>query len=1033
MEEPIQTSADSNEVNEVDNISHVPASQECAAEPVLGPETSLSDQQETSEVLEEEELVREQPAAETTSAVAGNANQQITETDRVSLGLEEANLVIQDTEECEDKSGNLQPPEWQSEHMENDDQSEDTLATIAEQERLEQASNIDTAEPNKETTEFTSNRSATSGVLVSTPEAEMNEIEGHEAAHDSTTHEIGEQRESEVTTEPFKTTREMEEESPEIMMTGEAKQFTGSDIDLMHGAGEEPEEKMLPVENVVEKDSCTADNFVVANEVSNLSEDEEERKEQLDVMSDSIGNLTPEPSTNAHGDLEERENGSPLPETESTQGHQLQQQDEADNISASTESTSQVAGLAQICESSDTHRDFRGDKTNEQEQLERQMDTEPVTDSQVPPQLEEDLMKHEEQAEQDAATPAESAMIAPASFVPQILDLETEEQSYTENSEADRKQPGNGDDYVYAHQEQNVGNYMLETEKPEFSEENIATEIGDESKIVDQVEVEDKVSEFEVVSENAEEQKVEIAPTASSLVGTASDETVVEKVEEMHQTKEETEVEQLTINNRDEVETSLPDKSLADSDNAHPSTDELLISYATQESISTQFETAEELNKTPHEHEFINPEHVIVEDTHTEWLHSRQQQQRQHSEQNEPIYSNETRDRPVCFTQELNLEVDRPDIEPLEDVLVAQAQPTEYSIGASCVADVCKHLETVTENEEGEEEEELVVAVKKGEQFTPADQSLQVESEPLSKEVVGESGQVEINTNTTMEITNSHPVLYPTEERDFSILTNEELGDENEPMIMPTTTAQIHGPLMLMNGSSKPKASALKPISANQAELLIRRAEQEREKSNLVNGYGPDSEEMLSDKENQEKYARLMGKLLPREQYVFDEQQQQQRKQRSKTLEPDFDVKQLKDWNESQSDVKRKSATLGRSGSRKRPRLLPKPSVNDDHLFPDSVTPSKVDRNLSVRSLSVGLPEGTYDVPYIDDDAFVPRRLRTQIDQNETNGNGSEASTESDEYMWDPSLSRFSALDPSHRADIDECIPTPREFPQTQW
>ncbi|PAA89569.1 hypothetical protein BOX15_Mlig022812g2 [Macrostomum lignano] len=35
--------------------------------------------------------------------------------------------------------------------------------------------------------------------------------------------------------------------------------------------------------------------------------------------------------------------------------------------------------------------------------------------------------------------------------------------------------------------------------------------------------------------------------------------------------------------------------------------------------------------------------------------------------------------------------------------------------------------------------------------------------------------------------------------------------------------------------------------------------------------------------------------------------------------------------------------------------------VNDDHMFPDSVTPCKVDGRLSV----------DYDVPYIDDDFFI--------------------------------------------------------------
>ncbi|KAF7261270.1 hypothetical protein EG68_01404 [Paragonimus skrjabini miyazakii] len=145
-------------------------------------------------------------------------------------------------------------------------------------------------------------------------------------------------------------------------------------------------------------------------------------------------------------------------------------------------------------------------------------------------------------------------------------------------------------------------------------------------------------------------------------------------------------------------------------------------------------------------------------------------------------------------------------------------------------------------------------------------------------------------------------------------------------------------------------------------------------------------------------------------------------KQRSKTLEPHI----MASWMDHYLDPKKRSATLGRSEYRRRPKLQPKPAPNDDHLYPDSVTPSKVDRGLSVRSMSIGLPEGTYDVPYIDDDAFLPRKLRT-VQNNHTNGSeDSEVSSEDTiDWFWQSNGAGNSYLDPAHIADTNECVPTP--------
>ncbi|TGZ52297.1 hypothetical protein CRM22_010660 [Opisthorchis felineus] len=179
-----------------------------------------------------------------------------------------------------------------------------------------------------------------------------------------------------------------------------------------------------------------------------------------------------------------------------------------------------------------------------------------------------------------------------------------------------------------------------------------------------------------------------------------------------------------------------------------------------------------------------------------------------------------------------------------------------------------------------------------------------------------------------------------------------------------------------------------------------------------MNGYASD----FGDDTNKEN---LMKEHQPR---GLDKRPLLERQQRSRTLDPRI----MSDWAAGYSDSKRRAATLGRNGSRKRPRLQPKPAPNDDYLFPDSVTPSKVDKNLSTRSLSEGLPEGTYDVPYIDDDAFLPRQLRDPGNQNGNIDDDSEYSSDGAAWYWQPPNYYQIQLDPNHIADTNECATTPR-------
>ncbi|THD28160.1 hypothetical protein D915_001021 [Fasciola hepatica] len=809
------------------------------------------------------------------------------------------------------------------------------------------------------------------------------------------------------------------------LSTCSSSEFFHEETDDIHGP--QPEIKISDEENY-----CPGNAYQMSVGVTELPEEKDEPLESeihshTDIKSPS-GDVV---DSCAEGTEYVRE--IIVPEAESVQ-REVSDLDEGDSI------VSNLAGsdidtevLEGSLESPETGLTFEDGHTVELEKSKICAESIPNEESSELEPSGEKLIQQDGPVGENVMLQGGEAIVAPVSFVPGILDGEVEVNSDVENSQMDYKPVDNEDEQdVKERLVNNKISRVVDNDTGEPSEEISAdvNEFGLYS--ADQTAFNREISGSEQVLEKGEEQEAEVILfdeqlDTDHLLAADRHDNAEQKEEglDVHEAKEkpsngmidEQGKSSAHMVSNDIIPDSLGVVSMS-SEAASPKSEELPVFYATQESVSTQFETVEELNKLSQDQASSSPEHVTVEENaNQERVHPQQQQ----PEVNEPIHSDGTRDRPVCFTQTLELEQDRLSIEPMEEVFVDHAESSEYTIDTSCVVDVCKSLETVNEREEVE-------------QFTSTDQPAHGKCEQLSEVGVGASGQGKLNSETISEMASSQSVLYATEERDFSVITNGELGEESESMIKPTRAAQIHRTHKSYDRSDKAEAGTNGTITADQAELLISVTEQEQQKANMINGHSPDSDELHSDKENddravfEEKYARLVSKILPRDQNVFDSEQ---RKERSKTLEPNFDTNQLKNWNESQTEVKRKSATLGRSGSRKRPRLLPKPSVNDDHLFPDSVTPSKVDRNLSVRSLSVGLPEGTYDVPYIDDDAFVPRRLRTQLVDNDKDENGSGQSTESDEYMWDPSLSRYSALDPAHRADIDECIQTPQLVPKT--
>ncbi|CAH8515063.1 unnamed protein product [Schistosoma turkestanicum] len=180
--------------------------------------------------------------------------------------------------------------------------------------------------------------------------------------------------------------------------------------------------------------------------------------------------------------------------------------------------------------------------------------------------------------------------------------------------------------------------------------------------------------------------------------------------------------------------------------------------------------------------------------------------------------------------------------------------------------------------------------------------------------------------------------------------------------------------------------------------------------------------------EFEKRYAELIAKYLP----VERQTKKNDRSRRTKTLDRYSKSK----FNENRysyidtSDVKKRAVTLERNEFRRKRRLQPKPSINDDYLYPDSVTPSKVDKSISVRSLEEGIPEGAYDVPYIDDDAFLPRRLREN--RGEENGSDEDSSLSLAENYWSWNPDRFSRLEANHIADTNECAATPENQPKSK-
>lgn len=160
------------------------------------------------------------------------------------------------------------------------------------------------------------------------------------------------------------------------------------------------------------------------------------------------------------------------------------------------------------------------------------------------------------------------------------------------------------------------------------------------------------------------------------------------------------------------------------------------------------------------------------------------------------------------------------------------------------------------------------------------------------------------------------------------------------------------------------------------------------------------------------RYALFVGKVLPgHEVYYQPANKKKVTFPKGGTLDNRHTSSPL--WDASLNGMRAKSATLEAPRHTRR-RLQPKPTVNDDHLFPDSVTPSKVEKALSEDDTSASNDgEGSrYDVPFMDDDAFVPKKYRSVAMVDDNSSSESDYSTE-----------RKDLIGPEHMAKMDETSP----------
>lgn len=265
-----------------------------------------------------------------------------------------------------------------------------------------------------------------------------------------------------------------------------------------------------------------------------------------------------------------------------------------------------------------------------------------------------------------------------------------------------------------------------------------------------------------------------------------------------------------------------------------------------------------------------------------------------------------------------------------------------------------------------------------------------VEAQPTM--VNEKAAELEVARPSSMEITKSVP----------------------ETEIEKRKITEVVDPLSMQNGESEPVSRIDEPQITSKDESLNEKAPSiEEGKENAIpvntNGEMNGKEPNISDDELDfdTRYALFVGKVLPgHEIYYLPANKKKVTFRKGGTLDNRQTSSPL--WDASLNGMRAKSATLGAPRLTRR-RLQPKPTVNDDHLFPDSVTPSKVEKTLSEDDTSASNDgEGSrYDVPFMDDDAFVPKKYRSVVVVDNDSSSESDYSNERKDLIRSEHLAKM--------------------------
>ncbi|KAM3171785.1 hypothetical protein ACTXT7_015906 [Hymenolepis weldensis] len=298
-------------------------------------------------------------------------------------------------------------------------------------------------------------------------------------------------------------------------------------------------------------------------------------------------------------------------------------------------------------------------------------------------------------------------------------------------------------------------------------------------------------------------------------------------------------------------------------------------------------------------------------------------------------------------------------------------------------------------------------------------------AEVLEQEIVMETERVElsepivkdIEKEQVVEVVEAQPTMVNEKAVELEVARPPSMEINKsvlETEIEKRKITEVVDPLSMQNGESEPVCHIDEPQITSKDESLNEKAPSiEEGKENVIpvntNGEMNGKEPNISDDELDfdTRYALFVGKVLPgHEIYYLPANKKKVTFRKGGTLDNRQTSSPL--WDASLNGMRAKSATLGAPRPTRR-RLQPKPTVNDDHLFPDSVTPSKVEKTLSEDDTSASNDgEGSrYDVPFMDDDAFVPKKYRSVVVVDNDSSSESDYSNERKDLIRSEHLARM--------------------------